>query len=111
MSLQDEQAAHAAEALSRYKDRPWDYLESEGTEESESDHEHILLMLPLNPFPFAEYIERYGTNPVWEGYRRNHKGGIPPQKTRKTCIVCVRHYTSSMNTVVINKISTLILFL
>ncbi|KAK9526394.1 hypothetical protein VZT92_015095 [Zoarces viviparus] len=57
--LQDEDAA---EALLRYKDRPWDYLESE------------------------EYIERYGTNPVWAGYRRNHKGGIPPQKTRKTCI-------------------------
>ncbi|MFT7811372.1 hypothetical protein Z043-110227 [Arapaima gigas] len=44
------------------RDRPWDYLESE------------------------EYKERYGSNPVWLGYRRNHKGGIPPQKTRKTCI-------------------------
>ncbi|XP_078123454.1 small ribosomal subunit protein mS40-like [Sander vitreus] len=61
-SLQDREAAQAAEALLRYKDRPWDYLESE------------------------EYIERYGANPVWAGYRRNHKGGIPPQKTRKTCI-------------------------
>ncbi|XP_031135054.1 28S ribosomal protein S18b, mitochondrial [Sander lucioperca] len=61
-SLQDGEAAQAAEALLRYKDRPWDYLESE------------------------EYIERYGANPVWAGYRRNHKGGIPPQKTRKTCI-------------------------
>ncbi|KAM7372706.1 hypothetical protein PAMP_007609 [Pampus punctatissimus] len=49
-------------AKARYTDRPWDYLES------------------------AEYIEKYGTNPVWAGYRRNHKGGIPPQKTRKTCI-------------------------
>ncbi|CAB1350879.1 unnamed protein product [Coregonus sp. 'balchen'] len=55
-------AAEAVEALARYKDRPWDYLESE------------------------EYIERYGTSPVWSDYRRNHKGGIPPQKTRKTCI-------------------------
>ncbi|KAK2921445.1 28S ribosomal protein S18b, mitochondrial [Channa argus] len=61
-SVQDEDAVQAAEALSRYKERPWDYLESE------------------------EYIERYGTNSVWTGYRRNHKGGIPPQKTRKTCI-------------------------
>ncbi|XP_070702186.1 small ribosomal subunit protein mS40 [Pempheris klunzingeri] len=52
----------AAQAASHYKDRPWDYLDSE------------------------EYIERYGTSPVWLGYRRNHKGGIPPQKTRKTCI-------------------------
>ncbi|XP_019724330.1 small ribosomal subunit protein mS40 [Hippocampus comes] len=62
-TLQDDAAAsQETEALSRYKDRPWDYLESE------------------------EYIERYGANPVWAGYRRNHKGGIPPQKTRKTCI-------------------------
>ncbi|KAG8004974.1 28S ribosomal protein S18b [Nibea albiflora] len=66
-SLQDEEAApdaaqDAAEDLCRYKDKPWEYLESE------------------------EYIERYGTNLVWTGYRRNHKGGIPPQKTRKTCI-------------------------
>lgn len=37
-------------------------------------------------FP-TEYFERYRTEPVWNGYRRNHKGGIPPQKTRKTCIV------------------------
>ncbi|XP_056290160.1 28S ribosomal protein S18b, mitochondrial [Pseudoliparis swirei] len=62
LSLQDENANQAAEALLRYKESPWDYLESE------------------------EYIEKYGTKPVWEGYRRNHKGGIPPQKTRKTCI-------------------------
>lgn len=37
----------------------------------------------------TEYLERYRTEPVWSGYRRNHKGGIPPQKTRKTCIVRV----------------------
>ncbi|KAF7654609.1 hypothetical protein LDENG_00067200 [Lucifuga dentata] len=61
-SLQDADAAQAAEALACYKERPWDYVGSE------------------------EYSERYGTNPVWADYRRNHKGGIPPQKTRKTCI-------------------------
>ncbi|XP_034560287.1 28S ribosomal protein S18b, mitochondrial [Notolabrus celidotus] len=61
-SVQDEGAAQATENLSRYKDRPWDYLDSE------------------------EYTDRYGSTPVWTGYRRNHKGGIPPQKTRKTCI-------------------------
>uniref|UniRef100_A0A4W5PXW5 Small ribosomal subunit protein mS40 n=1 Tax=Hucho hucho TaxID=62062 RepID=A0A4W5PXW5_9TELE len=55
-------STEAGEALARYKDRPWDYLESE------------------------EYIALYGTSPVWSDYRRNHKGGIPPQKTRKTCI-------------------------
>ncbi|XP_053150157.1 28S ribosomal protein S18b, mitochondrial [Hemicordylus capensis] len=47
---------------SPFKEKPWEYLESE------------------------EYIERYANNPVWFGYRRNHKGQIPPQKTRKTCI-------------------------
>ncbi|XP_061822782.1 small ribosomal subunit protein mS40 isoform X2 [Nerophis lumbriciformis] len=73
VSLQDDDAAQpaedaaqpaedAAQAPSRYKDRPWDYLESE------------------------EYIERYGTKTVWADYKRNHKGAIPPQKTRKTCI-------------------------
>ncbi|KAM6472733.1 small ribosomal subunit protein mS40 [Liasis olivaceus] len=47
---------------SRYKEMPWKYLESE------------------------EYINKYGSNPVWFGYRRNFKGQIPPQKTRKMCI-------------------------
>ncbi|XP_061597117.1 28S ribosomal protein S18b, mitochondrial [Cololabis saira] len=66
-SLQDEAAAPVDEAEapvteSRYKDAPWTYLES------------------------AEYVERYASDPVWTGYRRNHKGGIPPQKTRRTCI-------------------------
>ncbi|XP_029299090.1 small ribosomal subunit protein mS40 [Cottoperca gobio] len=58
----DDAAAEANEAQARYKERPWDYLESE------------------------EYIDRYNTKPVWAGYRRNHKGSIPPQETRKTCI-------------------------
>ncbi|XP_017292939.3 28S ribosomal protein S18b, mitochondrial [Kryptolebias marmoratus] len=61
-SLQNDTAAKPEEVLSRYKDKPWDYLKSE------------------------EYIEKYGSQPVWTGYRRNHKGGIPPQKTRQTCI-------------------------
>ncbi|XP_054831186.1 28S ribosomal protein S18b, mitochondrial [Eublepharis macularius] len=60
---QDGSAEPAAfDSESRFKEKPWEYLESE------------------------EYIERYGSNPVWFGYRRNHKGQIPPQKTRKTCI-------------------------
>ncbi|XP_076632529.1 mitochondrial ribosomal protein S18B [Colletes latitarsis] len=32
------------------------------------------------------YKQTYGNDPVWKLYRRNHKGPIPPQKTRKTCI-------------------------
>ncbi|XP_075769920.1 small ribosomal subunit protein mS40 [Pelodiscus sinensis] len=52
----------AFDTESRFKEKPWEYLETE------------------------EYIERYGEKPVWFGYRRNHKGAIPPQKTRKTCI-------------------------
>lgn len=30
-TLPDEGAAQVSEALSRYKDKPWEYLESEGT--------------------------------------------------------------------------------
>ncbi|KAG8127801.1 putative 28S ribosomal protein [Naja naja] len=50
------------EVDSRYKEMPWKYLESE------------------------EYITKYGNNPVWFGYRRNFKGQVPPQRTRKMCI-------------------------
>lgn len=32
------------------------------------------------------YQTTYGDQPVWVQYRRNHKGQIPPRKTRKTCI-------------------------
>ncbi|XP_054424991.1 small ribosomal subunit protein mS40 isoform X2 [Pteronotus mesoamericanus] len=48
--------------ISPYKNEPWKYLDSE------------------------EYRSRYGSRPIWTDYRRNHKGGIPPQWTRKTCI-------------------------
>lgn len=34
----------------------------------------------------AAYKETYGDHLVWHLYRRNHKGGIPPQRTRKSCI-------------------------
>ncbi|XP_018416146.1 PREDICTED: 28S ribosomal protein S18b, mitochondrial [Nanorana parkeri] len=47
---------------SQYKEKPWEYLAS------------------------TEYVERYGESLVWANYRRNHKGHIPPQKTRKKCI-------------------------
>ncbi|NWR40202.1 RT18B protein, partial [Tachuris rubrigastra] len=33
-----------------------------------------------------EYRVTYGDKPVWFGYRRNHKGAIPPQRTRKACL-------------------------
>jgi len=32
------------------------------------------------------YKSTYGNNEVWKEYRRNHKGSIPPKKTRKMCI-------------------------
>ncbi|XP_074786539.1 small ribosomal subunit protein mS40 [Athene noctua] len=47
---------------SPFQERPWEYLESE------------------------EYRATYGDKPVWMGYRRNHKGAIPPQRTRKACL-------------------------
>uniref|UniRef100_G3TIK9 Small ribosomal subunit protein mS40 n=1 Tax=Loxodonta africana TaxID=9785 RepID=G3TIK9_LOXAF len=48
--------------ISPYEDEPWKYLDSE------------------------EYQNRYGSRPVWADYRRNYKGGVPSQRTRKTCI-------------------------
>ncbi|XP_054033183.1 28S ribosomal protein S18b, mitochondrial [Dryobates pubescens] len=47
---------------SPYQEQPWEYLESE------------------------EYHLLYGASPVWLGYRRNHKGAVPPQRTRKACL-------------------------
>lgn len=32
------------------------------------------------------YKLTYGDEPVWVKYRRNHKGLLPPRKTRRTCI-------------------------
>lgn len=37
--------------------------------------------------PPAEYQEAYGDKPVWFGYRRHHKGAVPPRHTRKACLV------------------------
>ncbi|XP_066157413.1 small ribosomal subunit protein mS40 [Euwallacea fornicatus] len=34
----------------------------------------------------AAFKQTYGDEPVWIPYRRNHKGALPPKKTRKTCI-------------------------
>ena len=34
----------------------------------------------------AAYRATYGSEPVWRSYRRNHKGHIPPRKTRRTCV-------------------------
>lgn len=38
------------------------------------------------------YKECYGDEPVWKQYRRNHKGLIPPEKTRKACIVSIQNF-------------------
>lgn len=84
-SVQDE---GGAEVFSPYKDRPWDYFTSEGTPMILYYHCKVeSCIYSILFYPWTEYIERYGAMPVWTGYRRNHKGGIPPQKTRKTCIV------------------------
>lgn len=32
------------------------------------------------------YKTTYGDKLVWEQYRRNHKGGFAPRRTRKTCV-------------------------
>ncbi|XP_052600085.1 28S ribosomal protein S18b, mitochondrial isoform X3 [Peromyscus californicus insignis] len=57
-----EEGSPSSLPLSPYENEPWKYLDSE------------------------EYQNRYGSRPIWADYRRNHKGGVPPQQTRKTCI-------------------------
>lgn len=32
------------------------------------------------------YQQTYGDDPVWIMYRRNHKGGLAPRKTRRSCV-------------------------
>lgn len=32
------------------------------------------------------YQQTYGESPVWVLYRRNHKGGFAPRKTRRSCV-------------------------
>ncbi|CAG9771744.1 unnamed protein product [Ceutorhynchus assimilis] len=32
------------------------------------------------------YQQTYGNEAVWVPYKRNHKGAIPPRRTRRTCI-------------------------
>lgn len=32
------------------------------------------------------YQQTYGENVVWSSYRRNHKGGFAPRKTRQSCV-------------------------
>ncbi|KAM9166961.1 LOW QUALITY PROTEIN: small ribosomal subunit protein mS40 [Mergus octosetaceus] len=61
-ALQLRGAPKPSEPPSPYKEKPWEYLES------------------------AEYQEAYGDKPVWFGYRRNYKGAVPPQRTRKACL-------------------------
>ncbi|KAL4703074.1 hypothetical protein ACJJTC_010548 [Scirpophaga incertulas] len=34
----------------------------------------------------SAYKQTYGEKPVWTLYRRNHKGGFAPKKTRKSCV-------------------------
>ncbi|NWY99890.1 RT18B protein, partial [Loxia curvirostra] len=41
---------------------------------------------PPQKCPHAEYRATYGDRPVWHGYRRNHKGSVPPQSPRKACL-------------------------
>uniref|UniRef100_A0A8C0HIU3 Mitochondrial ribosomal protein S18B n=1 Tax=Buteo japonicus TaxID=224669 RepID=A0A8C0HIU3_9AVES len=46
----------------------------------------LTIQLFFSPTALQEYRVTYGNKPVWLGYRRNHKGAIPPQRTRKACL-------------------------
>nr|XP_054769941.1 28S ribosomal protein S18b, mitochondrial-like [Lytechinus pictus] len=68
----------------------WDEI-NEGTEATKPQirQEELTedeLLQAIEYLNSEEYMERYGDKPVWANYKRNHKGRIPPMKTRKTCI-------------------------
>ncbi|XP_032677496.1 28S ribosomal protein S18b, mitochondrial [Odontomachus brunneus] len=52
----------------------------------ETKHTRISIETSIKYMTSDAYKQTYGDNLVWKLYRRNHKGAIPPKKTRKTCI-------------------------
>lgn len=46
----------------------------------------ITLEQSLRYLASVAYQQTYGEKLVWEQYRRNHKGGLPPKRTRRTCV-------------------------
>lgn len=46
----------------------------------------ITLEQSLRYLASEAYQQTYGDKFVWDQYRRNHKGGFAPRKTRKTCV-------------------------
>jgi len=55
-------------------------------EEKKPKREPIPVETSVRYLKSKAYFTTYGEQPVWKNYRRNHKGSIPPRKTRKTCI-------------------------
>lgn len=49
-------------------------------------HTQVPLEKSLKYLKSNAYKVTYGDEPVWVKYRRNHKGALPPRKTRRTCI-------------------------
>lgn len=61
-------------------------LESVETGITRDRSEEIPVETSIKYLKSAAYQKTYGPDPVWVQYRRNHKGSIPPRKTRRTCI-------------------------
>jgi len=72
------------------KDIKVDTSESEIEEPLETDAEKkrpiVDVQTSIKYLASKAYKMTYGDALVWQPYRRNHKGSLPPQKTRKTCI-------------------------
>ncbi|XP_022085074.1 28S ribosomal protein S18b, mitochondrial-like isoform X2 [Acanthaster planci] len=60
-----------------------DSLDTAGKQEELSDADIAAGIAYLQS---EEYIERYGERPVFANYRRNHKGRVPPKRTRLMCV-------------------------
>ncbi|XP_028161145.1 small ribosomal subunit protein mS40 [Ostrinia nubilalis] len=73
-----------------YSDKPEETSaedDSEKTVDPSKDRTKIIpVEISMKYLQSSAYKQTYGDKPVWTLYRRNHKGGFAPRKTRKSCV-------------------------
>lgn len=61
--------------------------EDEKTIDPAKDRTKVIpLEISMKYLQSKAYQQTYGDDPVWVMYRRNHKGGFAPRKTRRSCV-------------------------
>ncbi|CAG9567023.1 unnamed protein product [Danaus chrysippus] len=74
-------------AVRYYSDQPDESEEQQKPIDPTKDRTKIIpLETSIRYLQSDAYKTTYGDKPVWFLYRRNHKGGFAPRKTRRTCI-------------------------